>query len=471
MAHKFAGAPCTRPSSALHPATGQNGVARPRPGCILGLTLGEHRTRSASASSLRLGGLSWLAVLAPGLMTAATGVGAGDLATGSLAGSKVGVAVLWAVWAGALLKWVLTEGIARWQLATRETVLAGATERFGRVVAYLFLTYLLLWSFFVGAALISACGVAAHALVPLFSPERDKQIWGFAHSLAGLLLVWFGGFRLIEKVMRFAVAVMFVTVVTAAVLVTVQAPDLSARLGEIARGVLVPTIPAGRPDTLGWTVALMGGVGGTVTVLSYGYWIREQGREGKAALAGCRLDLAVGYTFTALFGMAMVVIGSTVAVQGSGASLVVQLADRLEEPLGPAGRWLFVAGAWAAIASSLLGVWQSVPYLFADLWSMLRNREPRRDIDVKAAPYRAYLVAIALLPTAGLFVAFARVQKVYAVAGALFMPMLALALLALNGRTAWVGADMKNRPWAVVLLVATLLVFCWFGWRTIDRVW
>ena len=42
-----------------------------------------------------------LAVIGPGILVAATGVGAGDLATGALAGGKLGVAVLWAVLIGA----------------------------------------------------------------------------------------------------------------------------------------------------------------------------------------------------------------------------------------------------------------------------------------------------------------------------------------------------------------------------------
>ena len=57
-------------------------------------------------------------LIGPGLLVAATGVGAGDLATASLTGSQLGTAVLWAVVVGAFLKLVLTEGLARWQLAT-----------------------------------------------------------------------------------------------------------------------------------------------------------------------------------------------------------------------------------------------------------------------------------------------------------------------------------------------------------------
>ncbi|MAF09550.1 iron transporter, partial [Candidatus Poribacteria bacterium] len=43
-----------------------------------------------------------LSVIGPGILVAATGVGAGDLATGAFTGSQLGTAVLWAVVVGAL---------------------------------------------------------------------------------------------------------------------------------------------------------------------------------------------------------------------------------------------------------------------------------------------------------------------------------------------------------------------------------
>lgn len=427
---------------------------------------------------LRRAGL--LAIIGPGLITAATGVGAGDLATGSLAGSRLGVAVLWALWVGALLKLVLTEGIARWQLATTESLLEGAVRRLGRVVAWGFLAYLLLWSFFVGSALISACGVAGHALLPLFGPETDKVIWGVVHSLLGLALAWFGGFKLFEKLMSIAVALMFATVIGAALLVIASPPPGQAEAlsaSSLLHGVLVPSIPQIGAGGLGWTVALMGGVGGTVTILAYGYWIREHGRTSPDDLRTCRIDLSVGYGATALFGMAMVVLGSTIEIEGSGASLVVHLADRLQGPLGTAGRWAFLIGAWAGLFSSLLGVWQSVPYLFADLRQVMKRApdapagELASRVDTRSRAYRGYLIGLALVPLLALGVDFSHIQKLYAILGALFMPMLAAALLALNSRQAWVGTRLRNGPVAIGLLLATIALFAWFGWLQTGAKW
>jgi Mn2+/Fe2+ NRAMP family transporter len=403
-----------------------------------------------------------LTVFGPGLLVAATGVGVGDLATASIVGSRLGVAVLWAVLIGAMVKYVLNEGLARWQLATGTTLLEGVVRHLGRPAAYFFLVYLLIWSFAVGRALVSACGVTAHALAPVFDdPLTGKIVFGVIHSLAGVALVLVGGFRLFEKLMSISVALLFVTVIATALL-------LHPELSSIARGALVPTIPAIGEGGLILIVALLGGVGGTVTLLCYGYWIREVGRDGPQALSLCRWDLATGYAATALFGMAMVVVGAQVPVAGGGAALLVDLAQQLEVTLGNTGRALFLVGAWSAVASSLLGVWQSVPYLFADLWRLVSDPDGRSGdaVNTRGFPYRAFLVGLGLVSVAGLFGSFVRIQVVYGVLGALFVPMLAIALLVLNGRQDLLGA-LRNGPLARLVLLGAVCLFLAFSYLQI----
>jgi Mn2+/Fe2+ NRAMP family transporter len=396
------------------------------------------------------------------LLLAATGVGGCDLATGSLVGGLLGTAVLWAVVVGAFLKFVVTEGLARWQLATGETLIEGAVARLGPVVVWLFLPYLLLWTFFAGSAHVSACGVALHAIFPIFDEAQSgKIVFGILSGLVGLVLVWRGGYRLFEYVMRACIVLMVGTVVTTAVL-------LWPGTGEVLQGLFVPRIPDAGGEGVTWTLALIGGVGGTLTVLCYGYWLREEGLTKPSDLRACRFDLGSGYLMTAIFGIAMVIVGSNVVVQGNGAELLVNLSDRLDELLGPAWKWLFLIGTFGAVFSSLLGVWQSVPYLFADCWGLLRVRRAegsgvRISVDTKAAPYRAYLLLIAIVPLFGLFFSFREVQKIYTVTGALFFPVLALALLVFNGRTRWVGTEFRNRPATVVVLLAVLGFFSLVG--------
>ena len=395
---------------------------------------------------------------------AATGVGAGDLATAGFAGSKLGVGILWAVLAGSFFKYVLSEGITRWQLATGQTLVEGAVDRLGRPVQYLFLGYLVVWSFLVAAALMSACGVASHALLPLHSdPATGKIIHGILWSLIGVLMVRLGGYRLFEKVMRVCIGLMFCTVVVSAVRL---APDW----GDVIGGLVWPAIPQSDGQGPAWTLALMGGVGGTVTILCYGYWIQEEGRTGAKDLGVCRLDLAAAYLVTALFGLAMVIIGSLVEVRGGGATLLIRLSERLTESLGPVGGWAFLLGAWGAIFSSLLGAWQAIPYLFTDLTSLMGAKAAgrRRRVDPDSRFYRRTMYAMATIPMLGLWVGFARMQKTYAIVGVLFVPMLAAALLYMNGNTAWIGNRYRNRPWTSVVLASILLFFLLAGYLGIE---
>ncbi|MCB1019914.1 MAG: Nramp family divalent metal transporter, partial [Acidobacteria bacterium] len=233
------------------------------------------------------------------MLLAATGVGAGDLLTSTLAGSEAGLGVLWCVAVGALLKWALTEGLARWQLSTGTTLLEGWTWKLGGWIRWVFLAYILMFTVIVGRALTSACGVAGTGFFPIGEPSQSVFVWGVIHSLVGMALVLFGSFALFEVLMSVLIGLMFVTVLLTAIVIQ---PDWAAEAAGF-----VPSIPEQGSH---WVLAVLGGVGGTVTLLSYGYWIREQGRRGRGMLPVCRLDLAVGNGMTALFGVAVIIIGS-----------------------------------------------------------------------------------------------------------------------------------------------------------------
>jgi Mn2+/Fe2+ NRAMP family transporter len=400
--------------------------------------------------------LSLFQIIGPGILLAATGIGAGDLLTGTLAGSAVGPSLLWAVVAGVLLKWALSEGVARWQLATESTVIEGWACRLGRWFQWGFLAYLLLFTLVVGGALVSACGVAGTGFLQLGADSNlSKIIWGIVHSMVALAFVWYGSFELFEKLISVCIGIMFVTVVTTALLTR---PDWSV----VAAG-LIPSIPEqGR----GWLIALVGGIGGTVTLLSYGYWIREESRQGLEYVKICRLDLACGYVMTALFGCSVVIIGSRVNLAGQGATLALQLADQLALSIGDWGRPFFLLGFWGTVFASMLGVWQSIPYMFADFVELRRGLAPGapRHADLRKSPaYRVYLVIIATVPILFLWTPVQTIQLTYGVIGALFLPVLALTLLIMNNRRQWVGSDFRT-PWPInVILAGGLAFFAYVG--------
>ena len=188
---------------------------------------------------------------------------------------------------------------------------------------------------------------------------------------------------------------------------------------------------------------------------------------------------------TALFGLGMVIIGSEMLdLQGDpskGTTFVLSLAKEIEQRLGALGplfRWAFVAGAWAAIFSSVLGVWQSVPFLFADGWRLLwapathaENEIASTTIDTKSRPYVLYQLGLATIPAIGLWFRFDQMQKYYAIVGAFFIPLVAIVLLILNRRpelgrhrNSWVSNLILGG--AIVLFAAAALVEIQDQWGT-----
>ena len=399
---------------------------------------------------------SIVAGLGPGLAVAATGVGAGDLLAAMVAGADFGCTLAWVIAVGALLKLVLNEGVARWQLATGTTLIDGWCRHLGSPFLFGFLGYLVLWSVIVAGGLMSACGVAAHALVPAIGIRS----WAVAHSLAALVLVLVGRYAVFERVMKALIGVMVATLLASVALV-------GADLGAILHGLLMPILP---PGSAAVTLGLMGGVGGSVTLLSYGYWVRERGWSGDQAWRPMRIDLSVGYLLTGLFGVATMVLAATVLAGAGGmppgSEGLVACGDAIRQSaalrfgggVGSTARLVFLVGVWGAVATSTLGVWQGVPYLFADFIRSLR-RQPGREVDTRGWTYRGYLLFLAVPPMALLFADRPIwVIRLYTLTGGLFMPVLAGSLLWLNSRRELVG-EHRNGPLSTTALVAALALF------------
>jgi len=401
-----------------------------------------------------------LKLAGPGLIVAATGIGSGDVVAGTVAGANYGVVLLWAILVGAFFKFVLTEGIARWQLATGTTALEGWAAHLPGWVKYYFGIYLVLWTVAVTAALTNATGLGLATLTGGAVPIG----WGAVlHSVFGCGFVLLGGYGAFEKLMKALVGVMGLAILTCALL-TFSEPVASVR------GMLVPVVP---PGGAMYVLALIGGIGGSITLLSYNYWMREEGLTGGEQLGYVRGDVGVAYTFTALFGVSIALIANQAFfVTGTtltDAQAVTGMAEMLGGILGPFGRWAYAVGFWAAVSASLLGVWQSVPYMYADIYGILKKLPPaerERVTRVTSTPYRVALLFVTLVPIPFAFTGRPiGIIIVYTVVGSLFVPFLAATLLYLNNRVRWSGAVPHNGWASNVLLWVILALFAAIGVR------
>ena len=414
-------------------------------------------TTTANASSV-------LKLAGPGLVVAAAGIGSGDVIAASVGGARYGVLLLWAIAVGAFFKYVLNEGIARWQLATGKTALEGWAEYLPRWVKVYFGVYLVLWTVFVAAALTNATGLGISNL----TGGRVPQSWGGVfHSLFGFAFVFLGGYGGFEKLVKTLVGIMGFCILVCAVLTFQDAP-------AVLRGTFLPIIPEGAGL---YVLSIIGGIGGSVTILSYNYWMREEKLAGPGQLGYVRGDIAIAYLFTALFGMAiMMTANQAFFVPGvviTNAQAVPKMAEMLGSILGTFGRVSYSIGFWAAVFASLLGVWQSVPYLYADFYGIIRKLSPderERVVKVTSTPYRLALAFVALSPIPFAFTGQPiQVIVAYTIVGSLFVPFVAATLLYLNNRVKW-GTAVPHNNWPTnALLIIILLLFVIVGGDEVMR--
>jgi Mn2+/Fe2+ NRAMP family transporter len=401
---------------------------------------------------------SWsakLAILGPGLIIAGVGVGAGDMVTGLAGGAKFGMALAWAIAVGAIVKWAVTEGIGRWYLATGKTPVHGI-HSLGRIASGYFVFYLAILGFVFGGAVISATGLSLAEMFPMLSVSG----WAVITGIAGFLIVAIGRYEIFEFIMKILVGLMFIGVVGAA---AITLPSFA----DIVTG-FVPTLPPG--GSFLYALGIVGGVGATITLAAYGYWLREKGWRQASWIPIMRVDLTVGYVLTFLFVFAMMVVG-TEFLFGTGQSIdgnegLATLADPFGERFGSAARWLFLVGFFATTFSSVVGAWNGLSFLFADWVRVARgipDEQAEEHTKISSPAFRAFLAWVAFPPM--LLLLFDQpifLVIVYAALGALAMPFLVIVLLFLlnSGK---VDAAFRNRIFANALYSVILLMFLILG--------
>ncbi|MGW9346780.1 Nramp family divalent metal transporter [Nocardiopsis flavescens] len=358
--------------------------------------------------------------IGPGIVVAATGVGAGDLVATLIAGNLFGYTLLWATIVGCIVKISLAEATGRWHLATGRTIFDGWTS-LGRWTWAYFGIYVVIWGFVYGASAMSASALPLAALFP----QVPFNAWAILAGLSGLAIVWFNRYAVFEKIMMVFIGVMFVIVVGLAVYV---APNI----GEALAG-LVPLLPAG---SLFYTLGLIGGVGGTITMAAYGYWVNAKGWRDSGWMRMMRVDNRVAYITTGVFVIAMLIVGAELLYNSgialsSGDQGLLDLGDVLRERFGGFVATLFLVGFFCAAYSSIIGVWHGVSLLFADFVDHVRGRTGTDPAATeKSLPFRAYMLWLTFPPM--LLLLLGRpVQLIiaYGVLGSFFMPFLAFTLM------------------------------------------
>ncbi|GFM50295.1 Nramp family divalent metal transporter [Pseudomonas cichorii] len=300
-----------------------------------------------------------LKLLGPGIIAVLSWLGAGDLITSSVAGANYGYAMMWVLAVSLLLRYLIVNIIARFQLCNNQgmTILQGYAQ-LNPFFAWFMLVYALLMGHLMNAYMIKGAG---ESLAMLFKIDHPL-LCSVAVVLAVWMLVGRNIYSMIEGVMKLLLAVMTLAFIALAVM---SGPDVVG----IVKGTIGFSIPPdeGVHGALLVAVSVIGAVAGSIANFVHPYVMRQKGWVGPQHKRIQRNDLLFAVCVGIVINLAIWIVGAEILrPNGIEVKTLGDLGKALEMFFGPAGWYVFFIGVFATLFASISGKTTAFPMLITD---------------------------------------------------------------------------------------------------------
>lgn len=376
--------------------------------------------------------MSKLSSLALGIITAVGGfVDMGELVTCSQAGSQYRFALLWTVTVGVLGIMLFVEMSGRVAITSGRSIFDVIRDRLGYRVGLLALVMATLVN-----VLTIVIEISGMALVLQIISHLSYLWW--VPVVAGLVLVilWLGSFNVVENGAAFLGLALVVFIVAAV--------KLAPPWDQVARQMILPTIPAGK-DLFAYgfqAVALLGAFMTPYEVFFYSSGAIEEKWTGTDFITN-RVTTIVGFAFGSLITVAMMVVAAqTFFPHGIQSQSFSSIPIPVVTSLGVVGFAVALLGAFAATGGAAMEATLSTSYTTAQFfgWDWGQSHNP------KDAPAFSFTMILALL--GGVIITFTGIDPVqltvYTTALAAFsLPFTFIPLFIIANDDEYMG-EMRN---------------------------
>ena len=392
----------------------------------------------------------------PGVLVTAAFIGPGTVTTASIAGAQFGFALLWALAFSVLATIVLQEMAARLALVTRQGLSQALRSAYRDSWLGSASVILVIAAVGIGNAAYQTGNITGAALGLQSISGIDLGWWALlVGALAGVLLAT-GVYALIEKLLISLVLLMSLVFLLTLAMVR---PSIGAMLD----GLLLPTLPAGSLLTV---MALIG-----TTVVPYNLFLHASAVQEKwppalsklTALRESRLDTCVAIGLGGLITLAIMSTSAAAFFGGDQAFSAATMSQQLEPLLGPAARYFFAAGLFAAGLSSAVTAPLAAAYAVCGVLGWPR--------DLRGGRFRAVWVAVLVCGTVFSAIGIKPLAAILfaQAANGFLLPFCAVFLLLIMNRRDMLGA-YTNKTLANTLGVAVVLVTVALGIIKIQQV-
>jgi Mn2+/Fe2+ NRAMP family transporter len=405
--------------------------------------------------------LEYVRSFGPGIVIVLTWLGAGDVVDMATAGANYGYALLWVFVVAILFRFLFVSLIARYQLCNQhgEGVLDGLARLHPLYAPVLF-----------AAAVVMGHVYGSYMTVGVGEICRNVfgfgAVWQWAVLCNGIAfyLVFQPGFRLLEIVFFFFLAVLSVSFLGSAIWVGFEP-------GEVVRGLFRVEMPGkkGLYDPGQVALAMIGAVGGSLMNLVYPYFLDAKGWRGPQYRRVQLYDFMLGILAMLVLNLAVWVLGAELLYPDRHIQNLEDLPNLLSTLLGEPGRLLFYAGIFAAVYTSVIGHAAGLGRLGTHAW--LRWHAGSGPI---SSDYRHHAcfrwIAISCLVTPLVWTlpgmpGFVALTLAANSAQVILLPLLAGGLWWITASARLIGPKYRNRWWENLVMGALFSLAVYFAVR------
>ena len=389
--------------------------------------------------------------IGPGVLIAAAFIGPGTVTVCTLAGVNFGYSLLWAMLISVLATIILQEMAARLGIVTQKGLGDAIITELKNKALKITIVGIVLAAILIGNAAYEAGNIGGAVLgVEALLGTEHKAFYPLLIGTLAFVLLWFGTYKILEKVFVVLIGIMSVSFLVTAVLTK---PNVI----ELIQGVFIPSLPE---DGLLTLIALIG-----TTVVPYNLFLHaslvSEKWKSVSDLKWVRRDTLISIGLGGFISMAIIVSASAISIdEVNGAA---DLAKGLEPLFGDLAVYCMGMGLFAAGVTSSITAPLAAAYVASSFFGWGRNLKDNR--------FRLIWIAILVIGTLSLFFNVRPIEiiRFAQVANGLLLPVIAIILIWMVNRSTLMG-NYRNTTIQNVFGVLIVLFSLFLGIKSIVKV-
>ncbi len=340
-----------------------------------------------------------LRTIGPGLLFASSAIGTSHLVLSTRAGAHHGMIYLWIIIAALILKYPFYEFGPRYANATGFSLLKGYKDQ-GNWAVILFMMVIIISMF----AVTGAIGAVSAGLLATMFGVSGISVPVLAGLIIGLsvLLLWFGGYRGLDSLIKVISLVLLIAVLIAFIAVLVNGPvaplaDFQATpIFEGAGLALLISLLGWMPA--GMEASTMNSIWSVEKIKTTGYYPK---------LKESLFDFNLGYLFTLLLALmfltigAFTVYGTGVLLDGNATQFSNKLLNIFTQNLGSWSYYVIAIAAFGTIYGTLIAVLDAFPRCFVRGLRVLKYEDLENNDEQSTFLEKTYKVTVVIVGLGG----------------------------------------------------------------------